>query len=66
MAMESEFFVLDGMLSMFVGMTLVCFIGMRLCMFDLAIDDGFPAALSWVHLCCSLRNEILQSPNPSE
>ena len=29
-ALESEFFVLDGMLSMFVGMTLVCLIGMGL------------------------------------
>ena len=27
-ALESEFFVLDGMLSMYVGMMLVCFIGM--------------------------------------
>ena len=26
---------------MFVGMTLVCFIGMGLCMFDLTIADGF-------------------------
>ena len=41
-ALESEIFVLDGMLSMFVGMTLVCFVGMRLCMFDLTIADGFP------------------------
>ena len=40
-ALESEFFVLDGVLSMFVGMTLVCFIGMGLCMFGLAIADGF-------------------------
>ena len=27
---------------MFVGMTLVCLIGMGLCMFDLAIADGLP------------------------
>ena len=27
---------------MFVGMTLVCLIGMVLCMFDLAIADAFP------------------------
>ena len=27
---------------MFVGMTLVCLIGMESCMFDLTIDDGFP------------------------
>ena len=27
---------------MFVGMTLVCLIGMVLCMFDLTIADGFP------------------------
>ena len=27
---------------------------------------GFPVALSWVHLFCSVRNEILQSPNPRE
>ena len=40
-ALESEFFVLDGMLSMFVGMTLACLIGMGLCMFDLTIADGF-------------------------
>ena len=42
-ALESEFFVLDGMLPMYVGMMLVCFIGMGLCMFDLAIIDGFPS-----------------------
>ena len=42
MALESEFFVLDGMLSMFVGITLVCFIGIGLCMFDLTNADGFP------------------------
>ena len=36
---------------MFVGMTLVCMIGMGLCMFDLTtIADGFPVALSWVLL----------------
>ena len=40
-ALESEFFVLDGMLSMFVGMTLVCFIEMGLCTFDLTVADGF-------------------------
>ena len=27
---------------------------------------GFPVALSWVHLFCSVRNETLQSPNPRE
>ena len=27
---------------MFVGMTLVCLIGMVLCMFDLKTADGFP------------------------
>ena len=30
------------MWSMFVGMTLVCLIGMGLCMFDLATADGLP------------------------
>ena len=40
-ALEPEFFVLDGIRSMFVGMTLVCLIGMGLCMFDLTIADGF-------------------------
>ena len=40
-ALESESFVVDGILSMFVGMTLVCLIGMGLCMFALAIADGF-------------------------
>ena len=34
-------------------------------MIDLTIADGFlRSSLSWVHLCCSVRNEILQSPNP--
>ena len=64
-ALESEFFVLDGMWSMFVGMTLVCFTGIVLCMFDLAIADGFSRSSLLVHLC-SVRNEILQSPNPRE
>ena len=49
---------------MFVGMTLVCLIGMGLCMFGLTTADGFTVALSWVHQFCSVRNEILQSPNP--
>ena len=40
---------------MFVGMTLVCWIGMELCMFGLMTADGFPMALSWVHLFCSVR-----------
>ena len=35
---------------MFVGKTLVCLIGMGLCMLDLTIADGVPEALSWVHL----------------
>ena len=39
-APESEIFVLDGLLSKFVGMTLVCFIGMGLCMFGLTTVDG--------------------------
>ena len=40
-ALESKFFVLNEMLSMFVGMTLVCLIVMELCKSDLAIADGF-------------------------
>ena len=40
-ALESEYFVLDGMWSMFVEMTFVCLIGMELCMFGLTIADGF-------------------------
>ena len=57
MARAPECIVLDGMLSMFVGMTLVCFIGMVLCMFDLAwqLPTGFHVALSWVHQFCSVR-----------
>ena len=47
---------------MFVGMTLVCLIGMELCMFGLTTAERFPVALPWVHLFCSIRNEILQSP----
>ena len=39
---ESEFLVLDGVLSMSADMTLMCFIGMRSCMFGLTIADGFP------------------------
>ena len=31
-----------GGLSIFVGMTLVCLIGMVLCMFDLTTADGYP------------------------
>ena len=41
-ALESEFFVLDGMLSTLIGMTSVCLIGMGLCMFGLTIAYGFP------------------------
>ena len=40
--------------------------GDGLCMFDLTIADGFPVALPWVLLFRSVRNEILQSPNPRE
>ena len=40
-ALESEFFVLDGMWSMFIGMTLGL-VGMVLCMFDLTAADRFP------------------------
>ena len=47
---------------MFVGMTLECLIGMGLCMFGLSLH----MTLSWVHLFYSVRNEILQSPNPRE
>ena len=43
---------------MFVGMTLVCLIGMGLCMFGLTTADGFPVALSWVHQFCLVRNEM--------
>ena len=35
--------VFGGMWSMYVGMTLVCLIGMGLSMFDLTIADGFPS-----------------------
>ena len=41
-ALESKFFVLDGMWSMFVGLTFVCLIGMGLLMFGLTSVDGFP------------------------
>ena len=51
-AQESEFFALDGMLSMFVGTTLVCLIGMGLCMFSLTIADGF-------HRCSLLGPSVL-------
>ena len=39
---------------MFVGMTLVCLIGMELCMFGLTTADGF---LQWLSLrsICSVR-----------
>ena len=40
-ALESTFFVLDEMWSMSVGTTLVCLNWVGLCMFDLAIADGF-------------------------
>ena len=40
-ALESEFFVLDGMWSIFVGMTLVCLSGMELCMFGSITADKF-------------------------
>ena len=49
---------------MFVGMTLVCLIGMGLCMFGLTTADGFAVALTWVHQFSSVGNDILQSPNP--
>ena len=62
-ALESEFFVLDGMWSMSVGMTLVCLHWMKLCMLDLTIADGSPVALSWVLQSCKVQNDILQSPN---
>ena len=41
MAQGPECMVLDGMRSMFVAMTLVCLIGMELCMFGLTAADGF-------------------------
>ena len=37
--------VFDGMWSMFVGMTLVCLIGMELCMFGLVTANEFPMTL---------------------
>ena len=40
-AVESQFSVLDGRLSMCVRITLVCFIGIGLCMFDFKIAEGF-------------------------
>ena len=40
-ALGPECVVFGGMWSMFVGMTLVCLIGIGLCMFGLTIDDGF-------------------------
>ena len=40
-ALEPEFAVFVGMWSMFVGMTLVCLIGMGLCMFGLTTADSF-------------------------
>ena len=64
--MESEFFVLDGMWSMFVGMTLVCLIEIELYMFDLTSADGFSRSS---HLGPSVlfgANEILQSVNTRE
>ena len=41
-ALVSECNVCGGMWSMFVGMTLVCLIGMGLCMFGSTTADGFP------------------------
>ena len=57
----SKNFVLDGMLSTFVGMTLMCFIWMSLCMLfgwvcaclTWQLSTDFLVALSWVLLCCS-------------
>ena len=43
-ALDSEFFVLEGMSSTFVGMTLVCLIGIELCMFGLTIAVRFPCS----------------------
>ena len=41
---------------MFVGMTLVCLIGMGLCMFGFTFADGFlRGSLSWVHRFGSVR-----------
>ena len=52
MALEPEFGVFDGMWSMFVGMTLVCLIGMGLCMFGSTTADGFLHGLGSI---CSVR-----------
>ena len=50
-ALEPEFVVFDGMWSMFVLLTLVCLIGMGLCMFDLTTADGFLKWLSLGSIC---------------
>ena len=65
-ALEPEFIVFDGMSSMFVGMTLVCLIGMELWMFGLTTADGFLHGSLLGPSVRSVRNEILQSPNPRE
>ena len=68
-ALEPEFVVFDGLCSMFVGMTLVCFIGMELCMFGLTTCRRVSPKLSLSLLGPSVlfgTEWILQSPNPRE
>ena len=54
-ALEPECVVFDGVRSMFVGMTLVCLIGMGLCMFGLTIADGFQRGSLSLGSICSVR-----------
>ena len=51
---------------MFVGMTLVCLIGMGSCMFGLATADGFHHGSLLGPSVLFSTNETLQSPNPRE
>ena len=67
MALGSECVVFGGMWSMFVGMTSVFLIGMGFVHVWLwHLPTGFSVALSSIHQFCSVRNEILQPPNPRE
>ena len=51
---------------MFVGLTLVCLVGMGLCMFGLTTADGFPRGSLLDPSVLFGTDEILQSPNPRE
>ena len=63
MAPGPECVVFDGMWSMFVGIA-----WLKSCFACVAwqLPTGFHVVLSWVHLFCLVRNEILQSLNPRE